>query len=86
MSKWGWGETSEAKLRANRKYDEEHTRQYHLKLNMRTDIDIIKWLNWESGERSIQGYIKRLIREDMFKRMKEKQTASPETQAHVPAD
>lgn len=68
MSKWGWGETGEAKLRANRKYDAEHTRQYHLKLNMRTDIDVIEWLNWKSGERSIQGYIKRLIREDMSKR------------------
>ena len=68
MSKWAWGETSEAKLRANRKYDAEHTRQYHLKLNMRTDIDVIEWLNWKSGECSIQGYIKRLIREDMSER------------------
>jgi hypothetical protein len=73
MSKWGWGETSEAKLRANRKYDAEHTRQYHLKLNMHTDMDIIEWLNWKSGERSIQGYIKRLIREDMSKRKAAKQ-------------
>ncbi len=68
MSKWGWGETSEAKLRANKKYDEKHTRQYHLKLNMNTDVDIIEWLNWRSHEKSMQGYIKRLIREDMAKR------------------
>ena len=70
MSKWGWGETPEAKLRANERYDREHTRQYHLKLNTRTDKDIIAWLNYRSKERSIQGYIKRLIREDMQGRMK----------------
>lgn len=68
MTKWGWGETPESKLRANAKYDREHTRQYHLKYNMRTDRDVIEWLNWKSGERSTQGYIKRLIREDMRRR------------------
>ena len=53
---------SEAKRRANRKYDETHTRQYNLKLNTRTDADVMEKLGEVS---SIQGYIKGLIRKDL---------------------
>ncbi|MBO6093424.1 MAG: hypothetical protein J6P40_07370 [Oscillospiraceae bacterium] len=53
---------SEARLRANRKYDEGHTKQIHLKLNMKTDADVIEKLQQVP---SIQGYIKRLIRNDI---------------------
>ena len=56
--------TSEAQIRAVRKYDEANTRQYHLKLNLKTDADIIERLK---QQKSAQGYIKRLIREDMKK-------------------
>lgn len=52
---------SDAQKRAVLKYDAEHTRQYHLKLNTGTDADIIEFL---SGK-NIQGYIKQLIRDDM---------------------
>lgn len=53
---------TEAQLRAIRKYDDANTKQYHLKLNNKTDREIIDWL---SQQDSVQGYIKRLIREDM---------------------
>lgn len=55
---------SEARLRANAKYDASHTRQIHLKLNIETDRDILDRLD-ASG--NIQGYIKSLIREDIKK-------------------
>lgn len=53
---------SEAKKRAIKKYDAANTKQYHLKLNLKTDADIIAHLE---KQESIQGYIKKLIRADM---------------------
>lgn len=43
-------------------WDRENTRQYKLKLNKRTDEDIINWLDDHENK---QEYIKRLIREDI---------------------
>lgn len=57
-----WGMTPESQLRAQKKYDKEHTVGCHIKLNTNTDQDIIRWL-W--GQRSKQGSIKRLIREEI---------------------
>ena len=51
---------SEAKAR----WDAEHTRQIKMKLNLRTDADILKRFD---EVRSIQGYIKALIRADIEK-------------------
>ena len=49
-------------------YDDFHTKQYKLKLNKKTDADIIKWIDskmsWNSGT-SFQGEIKKLIREEI---------------------
>ena len=53
---------TEAKRKANMRYDEAHTKQIKLKLNIRTDEDIINRLA-EVGNK--QGYIKSLIREDI---------------------
>lgn len=60
----GWGMTSESQIRAQAKYDAEHTTRICLKLNTRTDRDIICWL-WR--QKSKQGAIKKLIREDIAK-------------------
>lgn len=49
---------------ATAKYDRENTRRINLKLNNRTDADII--LKLENTE-NIQGYIKSLIRADIEK-------------------
>ena len=53
---------SKAQVRATAKYDKEHTKGIYLKLNIKTDEDIIKYL--ESKD-NIQGYIKSLIRNDI---------------------
>ena len=50
---------TEAQKRAVLKYDAKNTRQYHLKLNLTTDADIIDYL---SGLDNVQGFIKRAIR------------------------
>ena len=55
--------TTEAQKRAVRKYDATHTKQYHLKLNLKEDACIIARL--ESID-NVQGYIKSLIVADMF--------------------
>lgn len=57
-------ELTDAKRKAIKKYDAKSTRQIHLKLNLKTDADILEHLGKQD---SIQGYIKRLIREDMGK-------------------
>lgn len=52
----------EARTKAQAKYDKEHTKGIYLKLNLRTDTDIIQWF-WNQPSR--QGAIKRLIREEI---------------------
>lgn len=49
---------------ATPQYDKENTRRINLKLNIKTDADIIKQLE---SQPNIQGYLKKLIREDMKK-------------------
>lgn len=58
----GWGITSESQKRAQARYDAEHTVRISLKLNIRTDQDIIRWIRRQS---SMQGAIKQLIREKL---------------------
>jgi len=53
---------TEAQKRAIAKYDASHTVQIKLKLNLETDKDVIEKLNEVDNK---QGYIKRLIREDI---------------------
>lgn len=53
---------TEAQKRASSKYDKENTKQKVLKLNKSTDSDILELLD---GITNVQGYIKRLIRNDM---------------------
>ncbi len=55
---------TEAQRRANRKYEAENTRQVHLKLNLRTDKDVLEKLDSVPNK---QGYIKELIRADLKK-------------------
>lgn len=51
--------TTESQRRASAKYDAKSTRQYHLKLNRKTDADVIAALD---AAPSAQGYIKALVR------------------------
>lgn len=53
---------TEAQKRAQERYDREKTQRVQLKLNIGTDADILARLEEVDSK---QGYIKRLIREDM---------------------
>ena len=58
---------TEAQLRAQAKYDAKATVQVKMKLNLKTDADIISRLEQVAGTETKQGYIKRLIRQDIDK-------------------
>ena len=53
---------TEAQIKEQAKYDAKNTRQVHLKLNRRTDEDVLEKLD---SVPSKQGYIKALIRADL---------------------
>ena len=53
---------TEAQKRATAKYDAKATKQIMLKLNIKTDADILTKLDSEPNK---QGYIKELIRADI---------------------
>lgn len=67
---------TEAQIRAQAKYDAANTRQVHLKLNLRTDKDVLVRLDEVPCK---QGYIKRLIREDL-ERAAERKSGSRDSQ------
>ena len=50
------------------KYEKEYLRQIRLKINRKTEPELLEWIEKQDN---IQGYIKRLILEDM-EREKEK--------------
>lgn len=55
---------SEARIRANAKYNKENTRNVVLHLNITTDKDILDHLERKDNK---TGYIKDLIRDDIRK-------------------
>lgn len=55
--------SSPAHVRANAKYNAKNVRQFVLKLNIKTDADVIAVLDGIEGSK--QGYIKELIRADI---------------------
>lgn len=57
-----WIDSIQARTAAQAKYDKGHTTGIYLKLNLHTDIDIIRWL-WKQPSK--QGAIKRLVREEI---------------------
>ena len=57
--------TSQAQREASARYDSENTKAFKMKLNLKTDADILDWLAKQDNK---QGYVKRLIREDMARR------------------
>ena len=56
------------KYAAQQRYDAANTTRVALKLNTKTDADILAWLDAQDSK---QGYIKSLIRADMAKRKQE---------------
>lgn len=61
------------KYEAQNRYDEWNTTQVKLKLNNKTDADILNWIQKHKYSRnsSVQGAIKALIREDITKQTTE---------------
>ncbi len=57
-----WGFTPESQIKAVTKYNKEHTTTICIRLNTKTDKDILQWL-W--GQKSKQGSIKQLIRKEI---------------------
>lgn len=57
-----WLDTLDARRASQRKYDKNHTMSISLKLNHKTDADIIQWLQKQTSR---QGAIKALIRQDI---------------------
>ena len=55
---------TEAQKKAKAKYDKANTKQIMLKLNTKTDLDILIQLDSVGNK---QGYIKELIRKDLNK-------------------
>lgn len=55
---------SDAKRKTNMDYDRKNTKLIGMKLNRNTDADILTFLE---KQENVQGYLKRLIREDMKK-------------------
>jgi len=60
---------SDARIRANAKYNKENTKNVVLHLNINTDKDILDHLD---GKENKTGYIKDLIRDDITKENKAK--------------
>lgn len=54
--------STKAQIKASNKYDKENTKSVLLKLNKKTDADIIEMLD---AVPSKMGYIKNLIRQDI---------------------
>ena len=54
--------TTDAQKRASRKYNAANTKQIIIRLNKRTDADILATL---ASRENVQGYIKALIRADV---------------------
>lgn len=52
-------------------YEKENLRQIRLKINRKTEPELLEWLEKQDN---IQGYIKRIIREDMTKEEKKMKT------------
>ena len=68
-----WDMVSESQAKASAKYQKEYITQVNIKLNVRTDKDIISFL-W--GVPNVQGLIKQLLRDEISRRDADKNTTS----------
>ena len=57
-----WLDSIEARTQAQAKYDKKHTIGFYMKLNLRTDQDILQWF-WK--QKSKQRAVKELIRKEI---------------------
>ena len=57
--------SSKAQIRASRKYNENNTKGYYIRFNLKTDADVISKLSQVQNKTS---YIRSLILADIFKK------------------
>ena len=80
MKEWGnWGGISDAQAIAQQRYDKANTKGYYMKLNTRTDLDIIKWLY---NQKSKQGAVKQLIRQEIARQAEARQNDTERQAGH----
>ena len=63
-----WIDSIQAHTQAQKKYDKNNTTGFYMKLNIHTDLDIIRWL-WKQPSK--QGAVKKLIREEIAREKSE---------------
>ena len=63
-----WIDSIQARTQAQAKYDKNNTTGFYMKLNIHTDLDIIRWL-WKQPSK--QGAVKKLIREEIARKKSE---------------
>ena len=63
-----WIDSIQARTQAQAKYDKTNTTGFYMKLNIHTDLDIIRWL-WKQPSK--QGAVKKLIREEIARKKSE---------------
>lgn len=63
-----WIDSIQARTQAQAKYDKNNTTGFYMKLNIHTDLDIIRWL-WKQPSK--QGAVKKLIREEIAREKSE---------------
>ena len=63
-----WIDSIQARTQAQAKYDKNNTAGFYMKLNIHTDLDIIRWL-WKQPSK--QGAVKKLIREEIARKKSE---------------
>ena len=63
-----WIDSIQAHTQALAKYDKNNTAGFYMKLNIHTDLDIIRWL-WKQPSK--QGAVKKLIREEIARKKSE---------------
>ena len=63
-----WLDSIQARANAQAKYDKNNTVGLYMKLNIHTDMDIIRWL-WKQPSK--QGAVKKLIREEIARKKSE---------------
>ena len=63
-----WVDSIQARTNAQAKYDKNNTSGFYMKLNIHTDLDIIRWLQ---SQPSKQGAVKKLIREEIARKIPE---------------
>ena len=68
---------TETQYRAQRKYDNTHTKQFQMKLHLVNDVDILEWLDKQDSK---QGSVKKRIRKRLRRKESKRKCEPPHFQ------